>query len=205
MVDERHRLRREVHDNVAQTLAFLSLKVKRAEERASSSGTALTARDAMEIGSMVERAYLSVRDYLDETQDSEMVEPLATSLAVAAGQWSRDTGLPVQMSLSESEERLSPSDKIQLLQIAREALANVAKHSNPLQVWVELEYTPEVVTLRIKDDGRGFPPDQPVGHGLDIMRERAVTVGGSLTVNSAPGEGTEVVVACPIGAEEDDR
>lgn len=75
---ERSRLRREVHDNVAQTLAFLSLKVKRAEERASSAAGALTARDALEIGSSVERAYLAVRDYLDETHDTEIGEPLAT-------------------------------------------------------------------------------------------------------------------------------
>ena len=200
---ERDRLRREVHDNVAQTLAFLSLKVKRAEERASTaSGGAITSRDVVEIGSMVERAYLAVRDYLDETRDTEMVEPLQTSVALAAGQWSRDTGLTVQVSLSESADRLPSRTKLQLLQITREALANVAKHANASSVWLEVEHDSAAVTLRIRDDGRGFSSSQPSGHGLDIMRERAALAGAELTVTSAPGEGTEVVVVCPSGTEE---
>ena len=201
---ERVRLRREVHDNVAQTLAFLSLKVKQAEERASSPSGALTARDAMEISSMVERAYLSVRDYLDEAPDAELDEPLEANLAIAAGQWSRDTGFPVQMGLAGSDGPLPTMSKRQLLQIAREALANVAKHADPTEVWLELEYEPGWVTMRIRDNGRGFSASQPRGHGLDIMKERADVIGASLTVESTPGEGTEVVVACPRGQDGSD-
>ena len=201
MADERRRLRREVHDNVAQTLAFLSLKVKRAEERAASPSGSITSRDVMEIGSMVERAYLAVRDYLDEARNAEIAEPLRTSLAISAGQWSRDTGLPVQMSLGEADDRLSPRAKLHLIQISREALANVAKHANPTQVWLDLESEANGVTLRIRDDGRGFSSSQPHGHGLDIMRERAAVVGAALTVNSVPGEGTEVAVTCPSDEE----
>jgi signal transduction histidine kinase len=171
MATERRRLRREVHDNIAQTLAFLSLKVKRAEERASSPGSAISGRDVVEIGSMVERAYLAVRDYLDETYDIGIGEPLETSLAIAVQQWSRDTGLPVQMSLADAQDRLSASAKLQLLQIAREALANVAKHAGPSQIWVAVEYDADELTMRIKDDGAGFSDSQPQGHGLDTMRE----------------------------------
>ena len=199
---ERRRLRREVHDNVAQTLAFLSLKVKRAEERASSSKDPLAAHDVVDIRSMVERAYLAVRDYLDETPDQEIGESLKTRLAITAGQWSRDTKLPMQMNLAETEDRLSSKAKLQLLQIAREALANVAKHANPSQVWVELEHGPGGVTLRIRDDGRGFSSSQPRGHGRNIINERAAVLGATLAINSAPGEGTEVVVSCPYSRVE---
>ena len=204
MTAERRRLRREVHDNIAQKLAFLSLKVKRAEERVASPGTAITGRDVVEIGSMVERAYLAVRDYLDETYDMGIGEPLETSLAIAVQQWSRDTGLPVQMSLSEPKGWLSPNAKLQLLQIAREALANVAKHANPNQVWVSVEYGTDNIDMRIKDDGRGFSTSQPHGHGQDIMRERAEVAGATVSVSSEPGEGTEVIVTCPADAEEGD-
>ena len=204
-IAERRRLRRDVHDNVAQTLAFLSLKVRRAEEKASSTRGAITPRDVEEIRSMVERAYLAVRDYLDDTLDVQSGEPLETGLAVAAGQWSRDTGLPVQMSLAKLDEDLSPSVKRQFLQIAREALANVAKHASPCNVWIELDHSPIEVTMRIRDDGRGFAPSQPSGHGLDIIRERAAVVGASLRVTSAPGEGTGVLVTCPRDREKGDR
>ena len=202
MSAERRRLRREVHDNVAQTLAFLSLKVRRAEEKASTTSGATTSRDVMDIRSMVERAYLAVRDYLDETLDRDAGEPLGTSLAVASGQWSRDTGLPVQMNLARGDYISSPLVKRQLLQIAREALANVAKHSNSSQVWVELDYSPDEVRLRIRDNGRGFGPSQPRGHGLDIMSERAAVVGAKLAVDSSPGKGTEVVVIYPLRMQE---
>ena len=202
---ERSRLRREVHDNGAQTLAFLSLKVKRAEEGATSPGEYLKARDVNEIGSMVERAYLSVRDYLDEAQDEHVGEPLSTTLALAARQWSRDTGLPVQMSLAEADDGLTAKTKLQLLQIAREALANAAKHASPSQVWVELERESDGLSLRIRDDGKGISHTQPRGHGLDIMNERASVIGATLTVSSQPGEGTNVVVVCPADPREADQ
>ena len=100
--------------------------------------------------------------------------------------------------------RLPTMSKRQLLQIAREALANVAKHADPTEVWLELEYEPGWVTMRIRDNGRGFSASQPRGHGLDIMKERADVIGASLTVESTPGEGTEVVVACPRGQDGSD-
>ena len=191
---ERHRLRREVHDNVAQTLAFLSLKLRRAEEKATSPTGFITAQDVMDIGSMVERAYLAVRDYLDDAHEIATSEPLGTSLALAAGQWSRDTGMSVQMSLAEAGHALTPPVKLQILQIAREALANVAKHANPTRVWVGLERAPDGLVLTIRDDGLGFDTERSHGHGLDIMYERADVVGAKLSVNSRPGEGTTVTL-----------
>ena len=151
----------------------------------------------MDIGSTVERAYLAVRDYLDELQEDSIGEPLSTSLALAVGQWSRDTGLPAQMSLADTDDTLSSRVKQQLIQISREALANVAKHSYAERVWVELQQEPDGVTLRIKDDGRGFSDSQPRGHGLDIMHERSAVIGAALSVHSEPGEGTEVIVVYP--------
>ncbi len=90
LATERQRLRREVHDNVAQTLAFLSLKMQRAEQRAAEGRTAITERDVAEIGSVVERAYLAVRDYLDGA-DEEGEGSLAANLTSVTDQWSRDT------------------------------------------------------------------------------------------------------------------
>lgn len=193
---ERQRLRREVHDSVAQTLAFLSLKMRRAEQRAAQGRLAISERDLAEIGSVVERTYLAVRDYLDGA-DEEGEGPLTSKLAAVAEQWSRDTGLPVRISATGSEGALDSSVKFQLLQVAREALANVAKHANPTNVWVDLECTPEEIKIRVRDDGRGFSTAGPRGHGMGIMSERTAMAGAELNINSTPGEGTEVVVAYP--------
>ena len=198
MLSERQRLRREVHDNVAQTLAFLSLKAKRAEEKASDSRNALSVKDVGEIADAVQQAYLSVRDFLDGADDREAVESLSTRINTAARRWSRETGLTAKLNITHRQLTLDPNVEHQLLQIAREALANAGKHALADNVWLGLEYTPEGLELHIQDDGRGFTSTQPRGHGLQIMKERASMIGASLDITTGPGQGTLVKVIYPI-------
>ena len=202
LATERQRLRREVHDNIAQTLAFLSLKMKLAEQRVSRGRTAITQQDVSDIGSVVERAYLAVRDYLDGT-DEESEEPLAARLIAVTDQWSHDTGLPVKISTAGEEGDLEPQVKFQLLQVAREALANVAKHAYSTNVWVELECSPEEIKLRVRDDGRGFAISGVRGHGMGIMNEITAMAGATLEINSTLGQGTEVVAAYSRAAKQE--
>ena len=194
---ERDRLRREVHDNVAQTLAFLSLKVRRAEERSPDAAGALTARDVADIGNAVERAYISVRDYLDGAEEGESHDLLEVRLGEVIDQWSKDTGISANFRVEGSEPELPPRVKHQLVQVVREALSNSAKHSNAQQVYLELICADGKTTLRVVDRGRGFSPSTPKGHGMDIMKERAAMADASLTINSTPGEGTEVIIDYP--------
>ena len=195
---ERKRLRREVHDNIAQTLAFLSLKVKRTEEKAAGPNGVISAKDVAEVARVVERAYLAVRDYLDGTENAVAeVGPFGPILAEAANQWSRDTGLPVETRVVGRDIKLSPKVQRQLVQIAREALANVAKHALPQHVWVTWENEAHESTLRVRDDGRGFTYTGSGGHGTNIMNERAGMVGATVDISSTPGQGTEVVVVYP--------
>jgi len=192
---ERNRLRREIHDNVAQTLAFLSLKVKRAEETAGDDGSVrITPRDMRDIARTVERVYLTIRDYLDGVEEHAGNEHLDVSFEAVVKQWGRDTGLTADVAVHGSGPEPSPYVKGQILQIAREALANVAKHAYATQVNAELEYEETGLKIKIRDDGRGFSLSGPSGHGMDIMRERAALAGVSLEVQSEPGEGTLVTV-----------
>ncbi len=121
-----------------------------------------------------------------------------------ADQWSRDTGFPIKLVTLGEEGELAPQVKFQLLQVAREALANVAKHAYPKNVSVEMECTPREVTIRVRDDGRGLATSGLRGHGMGIMSERSAMAGASLSINSVPGEGTEVVVAYPREQEIDE-
>ena len=88
-------------------------------------------------------------------------------------------------------------DKINQLEVVREALSNSAKHANTQHVALELECAEGKTTLRVVDRGRGFAPSTPKGHGMDIMKERAAMADASLTINSTPGEGTEVIIIYP--------
>ena len=189
LASERQRLRRDVHDNVAQTLAFLSLKMKIANQRSSQGKSPITEQDLADISSIVERTYLTVRDYLDGNSE-ENKEPLHQQLAEITSQWSRDTGLSVKLDVNGEEEDLETAVKFQLLQVTREALANVAKHAYPTNVWVILDCSNGQVRILVKDDGRGFASGEIKGHGMGIMSERADMAGASLSIDSSPGNGT---------------
>ncbi len=198
---ERQRLRREIHDDVAQTLAFLSLKVQRAERSASDSDSGLSAPDLREIGQVVRRGYMAVRDYLDGSEAPAAEEAVSSSLREAVDEWARSTGLRAAVRVHGREPSLPPSVSRHLVQIAREALANAGKHASPSNVSVILECEGGRVVLRVRDDGIGFTAGMAGGHGLAIMNERADIIGASLAISGEPGKGTEVVVAYPAGED----
>ena len=124
-------------------------------------------------------------------------------LTATIDRWRADTGNPVKLSIIGSEQSLAPRVKYQLLQITREALANVAKHAASSHTWVDLEYRPNELTLSVRDDGRGFSPAGSRGHGMGIMRERSALIGASVEIKSTPGDGSEVVMVYPGANRED--
>ncbi|MBI4219427.1 MAG: hypothetical protein HY682_04725 [Chloroflexi bacterium] len=192
---ERQRLRREVHDDVAQTLAFLSLKLQMAEGSGGSK-TSLTGDDVRGIRDVVRRSYVGVRDYLDGTAEAAFVEPLRTGLSRVVDQWSNATGLRASFTWTGAEPELDPSVKRQILQIAREAMANSGKHAGASLVTIGITSSPSELVLRVRDNGRGFHATASGGHGLEIMRQRASIIDADLEINSSPANGTEVVLTC---------
>ena len=126
---------------------------------------------------------------------------MSAGIATVTRQWSRDTGLRASVRIDGENPELPADVKRQLVQITREALANVAKHAYSENVWVELQCSPVRTTLRVRDDGRGFSAPDSWGHGMGIMRERAAMAGASVEIKSKPGEGTEVLVAYPSGLQ----
>ena len=93
-----------------------------------------------------------------------------------------------------------------LYRIAQEALQNIAKHAKASRALVALQLSPSAVVLEIRDDGRGFDPTAVPGDhfGLQIMRERMASAGGSMTLESQPGQGTRLRAQWPAqaGGEE---
>ena len=117
--------------------------------------------------------------------------------------FSARAGLPAEVVAGDPDLRLDPAAETALFRIAQEALTNAAKHAGAGRVVVSVEATDETVRLKVRDDGCGFaapeghPRDANGGWGLAIMRERAAAVGGTLSVDSSPGQGTIVVVELP--------
>jgi signal transduction histidine kinase len=101
---------------------------------------------------------------------------------------------------------LSPEIEVILLRAAQEGLNNIAKHARASRAAITLSYMPDMVILDVQDDGVGMDADAPEhgGAGLKAMRRRLAQAGGSLAIESAPDEGTTLVVTIPLAKEADD-
>jgi signal transduction histidine kinase len=108
------------------------------------------------------------------------------------------------MHVAGAPQRLSPVTRKTLIRIFQEAMANALKHAHAGNIEIQLTYQEAGLELAVRDDGRGFDAERAiplaVGHyGLTGMRERAERIGGRMTLTSAPGRGTELVVFAPFG------
>jgi signal transduction histidine kinase len=121
-----------------------------------------------------------------------------------ARQLSEETGIRADTVVTGTIRSLDAEQETALLRAAQESLANVRKHARAMRVTVTLSYMDDVTVLDIQDDGVGFRPPAKSeaapegGVGLRAMRERVEEIGGTISVESGPGEGTTVVAHLPV-------
>jgi nitrate/nitrite-specific signal transduction histidine kinase len=203
VLEERTRLAREIHDTIAQQLTAIVLQLEAAE--------ALVGRDESRARSIVVTARHLARSALQEARQSVWnLRPLSleqTGLAGALGievtRWQSRTGIQASLRTADIPRHLSlqPQTEVALFRIVQEALSNVAKHSEARRVDVRLELAAGELLLFVRDDGEGFDVDDrthPGAFGLVGMQERARLIGAELSIASAPGKGTEVLVSLPL-------
>jgi PAS domain S-box-containing protein len=203
--DERRHLARELHDQLGQALtaAKIDLQAARLEERA-------IVRRLDDSIAIIERLLQQVRQL-----SLELRPPLLDDLGlVPALRWYLDqqaqrADLRVEFFADPALERIDAAIETACFRVAQEALTNVVRHARARTVSVELDWTPEVLHLVVRDDGIGFnvaTAQQGASLGLLGMRERVALVGGELDCKSAPGRGTEVHAFFPVrfgaGAQE---
>ena len=135
---------------------------------------------------------------------------LPDALAEEAARWSAISEVKAEVATTGGARPLHPQIEVTLLRTAQEALANVGKHAAASRVALTLSYMEDVVTLDVRDDGRGFAADtaRPNGHGgfgLEAMRQRLRDVSGTLAIESEPGGGTAISASVPaIGVQAPD-
>lgn len=198
--DERRRVARELHDDAAQALAGLMVKlgaIEGAESvEAARAGAKATRKQVAAALEGVQRIARGLRPpALDDLGLDEALERLARELA-------ETHGLRVDTAVCLENLRLPSAVETTLYRIAQETLTNVAKHARARTVSIVLRRAPARVVLIVDDDGQGFNADQicSTRHlGLQGMRERVALLGGSLLVESAPGSGTRIHVSIPFG------
>jgi len=187
VLEERQRIARELHDGLAQELAYLARNLD------SLRGTA--GEDRLDrLYRAVERAQLESRRAIS-TLAAPGGQPFEVALAEAVTEVAERYHVEVDLDLT-SDIKLSAARREALVRIACEAVTNAARHSGASRVNLGLERRGSGVRLRVSDQGHGFDPAASGrGFGLTSMRERARSIGGELVVSSAPGHGSQVEVA----------
>jgi two-component system, NarL family, sensor histidine kinase UhpB len=199
--DLRKRISAELHDDIGQVLAALGLNLGNiGQYLPEDTGHDLRSR-LEESQALTKEIGRTVRHLMGELRPLLLDDfGLAEAIRLHAGQYATRTGLAVLLDIAPDFPRLAPKQEIVLFRIIQEALNNVSKHAAATKVSILLRATKGLIQLFVTDDGKGFLPQavgaQPSGSGwgLTIMRERAALVGGSFRVDTAPGEGTTVVV-----------
>lgn len=195
LLDERTIIARELHDSLAQALTYMKLQVTRLQtliQRGESSEKLLSVSDELKEG--LNNAYRQLRELLTTFRLQIKDGGLAQALDDTTREFSERGGFPVFLQSDPLAVSLSASEQIHLLQIAREALSNCARHSGAQQVWVHLHQDEEHVVLNIEDDGRGITSDydQRQHHGIGIMQERTRSLNGTLVIAPRQPRGTRI-------------
>lgn len=202
IIEERRRIAREIHDGVAQSLSYLNLKTKLVSDSVFSQNTVQALTGLSDIRQIVQDTYEDIRESIDQLTTEIRSLSIIPALANYTKEFGDNNAIRVQFNVSRAFPQLSPVAELQLLRIAQEALTNVRRHALATEVEVKLEKTRQAVEMLVKDNGQGFTladPEEshPGYHGLNIIRERAEGLGGSLNISTAPGEGTELRVSLP--------
>ncbi len=203
IAEERLLLGREIHDGMAQVLAFVNTKLLAVREYLTHGHADQAVRQLEELSAATRDAYTDVREgILALRSQPSREQTLTETLEDFVGRWQLQSGIEARFS-APSELRLPPTSELHLLRMIQEALANVRKHSRARHVEVSITEENRKLTARIADDGVGFDsarpaPSQLARFGLAIMRERAQSVDGVVAVESRPGGGTTVLIELPV-------
>ena len=195
--EERRSISRELHDEVGQTLGALLVDLGQLSKLAPAQDNLLQGPIAR-IKSAVESAVKAIRD-LALLLRPPMLDDLGL---VAALEWqareiSRRSEVEVDVHSERIAEHLPDDIKVCLYRLVQEALTNAARHSGAKHAKVSVVQNQGSIRMQIVDDGAGFSPERVRGMGILGMEERVKRLGGTLTIESAPGQGTTVLAEIP--------
>ena len=203
VLQERNRIAREIHDNLAQEILGVSVQLEIvARLMPVSTETARTHLDRAR--SLVRSSIAEARRYVWDLRSQSLEDrDLPTALAEMTRRLTAETNVQTQFQVSGTFRPLPAQVENNLLRIGQETVNNAVRHAQARTITVNLDFDARNVRLSVRDDGRGFEQQSQSngtnGHfGLISIRERAEEMGGSVRINSRAGEGSEVLVSVPI-------
>lgn len=203
--EERLHIAHEMHDGMAQILAYVNTKAQAVEEHLNQGRPAEASAQLAQLAVAAREAYADVREgILGLRVGLGEHGTFAETLRNYVDRW-RDQNEIEATIVVNPEISLAPPVELQIVRIVQEALANIRKHARANRVRIAIERADGLVRVTVADDGVGFDPSA-LGRsafprfGLSTMRERAKSVGGILRVDTTPGKGSLVVAELPVVA-----
>jgi signal transduction histidine kinase len=202
--EERKEISRELHDVVAQTLTGINIRLAALKKEASLS-TAGLGRKIARTQRLVEKSVGIVHQFARELRPAVLDDlGLIPALQSFMKSFTTRTGVRTHLTAFAQVEQLDTPRRTVLYRIAQEALTNVARHAKASRVEVSIQKLPAGIAMFVKDDGQSFAVESVLQGkggkrlGLLGMRERIEMIGGSLRIQSAPGQGTTVRAEIPF-------
>ena len=197
---ERTLMAQELHDSIAQSLAFLRIQVQLMRDAIKEGQPEQVANVLSEIDAGVRESYADVRELLLNFRTRSETEDIEPALSATLCKFEHQSGLRSSLKVEGHGLPLGPETQIQVLHILQEALSNVRKHARASHVWLEVLQHPHW-RFEVRDNGIGFAGNcSQAGEshvGLRIMAERAARIDAQLEVRSVPGAGTSIVLSLP--------
>jgi signal transduction histidine kinase len=200
---ERTRIAREIHDNLAQEMSGISVQLE-VVARTMPPGADAARTHLDRARRQVRHGIAEARRYVWDLRSPALEDnDLPTALSETARRLTNETAIQAQVEVNGTFRPLARLVEDNLLRIGQEAMNNAVKHAQAQRIFVNLVFDAGRVRLSVRDDGRGFDSQVAgngrAGHfGLIGMRERAAQIGGTLSIHSTAGSGTEVVADVPI-------
>ncbi|HZS16164.1 MAG TPA: PAS domain S-box protein [Candidatus Dormibacteraeota bacterium] len=198
IVEDRERIARELHDGIVQALFAVGLGLLSVEPLAAEEPVRGRLREAVD---SIDRVIADLRRYIFGLKPQAVgMESLGDAVATLAREFEGRTGILTVVEADSRLELAGGASIAEMIQVAREALSNVARHAGATTCRITVRYEAPMAVLEIDDDGRGFDTARVPGHGYGLanLRERAAAVHGTMDIVSQPGQGTTVRLAVPV-------
>ena len=205
--EERKRIAREIHDGPAQSLVSLSLEMEICKKYLQMGNYGKVAEYLRDLDENVKAATKEIRTVIYDLKPSYLEDGLLKALREHVNKFSGKTGIKVDFSVSGLDIDLEYYFASTIYRILQEALTNINKHANAGKVEIDIACNNKILSLVIKDDGKGFDPKllkdnrhdrSEGGFGLEGMEERVQLLKGSMNIYSRPGAGSEIFLSIPL-------